>query len=73
MSENLHIDQILLSKAYIDLDEKVQKSYVWRHWRVTQKLKKNWLFSKTDMRNLVSFNVSSGKSKNFTLMCHFCQ
>ena len=28
MSENLHIDQILLSKAYINLDEKVQKSYV---------------------------------------------
>ena len=27
-SENLHFDQILLSKAYKDLDEKVQKSYV---------------------------------------------
>ena len=25
-SENLHLDQILLSKAYKDLDEKVQKS-----------------------------------------------
>ena len=25
-SENLHVDQILLSKAYKDLDEKVQKS-----------------------------------------------
>ena len=27
-SENLHFDRILLSKAYKDLDEKVQKSYV---------------------------------------------
>ena len=28
-SENLHFDWILLSKAYEDLDEKVQKSYVY--------------------------------------------
>ena len=27
-SDNLHFDGILLSKAYKDLDEKVQKSYV---------------------------------------------
>ena len=26
--ENLHFDRILLSKAYKDLDEKLQKSYV---------------------------------------------
>ena len=26
-SENLHVDRILLSKAYKALDEKVQKSY----------------------------------------------
>ena len=42
-SENLHFDRILLSKAYKDLDEKVQKSYVSWHWRVMQSLKKNWL------------------------------
>ena len=28
MSENLHFDRMLLSKAYKDLDEKIQKSYV---------------------------------------------
>ena len=28
MSENLHFDWIFLSKAYKDLDEKIQKSYV---------------------------------------------
>ena len=27
-SENLHFDQILLSKAYKYLDEKIQKTYV---------------------------------------------
>ena len=27
-SENLHFDQILLSKAYKDLDEKIQTGYV---------------------------------------------
>ena len=27
-SENLHFDWILLPKAYKDLDEKIQKSYV---------------------------------------------
>ena len=41
-SENLHFDGLLLSKAYKDLGEKVQKSYVSWHWRVMQSLKKNW-------------------------------
>ena len=42
-SENLHFGLIIFSKAYEDLNEKVQKSYVSRHWRVMQSLKKNWL------------------------------
>ena len=42
-SENLHLDWIILSKGYKDLDEKIQKSYVSWHWRVMQSLKKNWL------------------------------
>ena len=28
---------------------------------------------KNDMRNLVNFNVNSGKSETFTLMGYFCQ
>ena len=36
-SENLHFDWILLSEAYKDLDEKVQKSYVSCHWIVWKK------------------------------------
>ena len=42
-SENLHFDWIFLSKAYNDLDEKIQKIYVSWHWRVVQSFKKNWL------------------------------
>ena len=41
--ENLHFDWILSFKGYKDLGETVQKSYVSRHWRVVQILKKNWL------------------------------
>ena len=43
---------------HIKLDERVQESYVSWHWRMMQSLKKN------DMRNLVNFNASSGKSGN---------
>ena len=60
-SGNLHFDGLLLSKAYKDLDEKVQKSYVSWQWKFKEKLT---LGSKNDMRNLVNFNGSSGKSEN---------
>ena len=64
-SWNLHFDGLLLSQAYKDVDEKVQKSYVSWHWKVMQNLKKNWLLvPKNDMRNLTNFNASSGKSEN---------
>ena len=36
-SRNLHFNRLLLSKAYNVLDEKVQKSYVSRQWRVIQR------------------------------------
>ena len=34
--ENLHFDWILFPKAYKDLDETIQKSYVSWHWRVSK-------------------------------------
>ena len=37
-SGNLHFDWILLSKAYKDLDEKVQKGYVSYHWLLVPKM-----------------------------------
>ena len=64
-SENLHFDELLLSQAYKISDEKVQKSNVSWHWWVMQSSKKNWLLVlKINMRNLVDFDTSSGKSKN---------
>ena len=85
-SGNLSFDKLFLSKAYEDLDEKVEKSYVSWHWRVRKSLKNNWLkkyrsvishgiekrskllkktdsFLKKNMKNLVNFNESSGKSE----------
>ena len=53
-SENLHFDRILLSKAYKDLDEKVQKSRRVRLMTLKRDAKfeeKLTLGSKNDMRN----------------------
>ena len=64
-SENLPLDRILLSKAYKDLDEKIQKSYVSWHWRVIQNLKEKLTRGmKNDIRNLVNFHDSSRKFEN---------
>ena len=62
-SGNLHFDRLLFSKAYKDLDEKIQKSYVSESDAKFQE--KLTLVFKNDMRNLGNFNVSSGKSENF--------
>ena len=62
-SGNLEFDGLLLFKAHKHLDENAS----W-HWRVMQRLKKNWLLvPKNDMRNLVNYNASSSKSE----MLHF--
>ena len=64
---NLHFDWLLLSKAYKDLDQKVQKK---KYTPMTLKNdakfeEKLALGSKNDMSNLMNFNASSGKSGNF--------
>ena len=56
-SENLHFAELLLSKAYKDLRENVQKSYAKFEKKLT-------LGSKNDMMNLVNFSASSGKSES---------
>ena len=42
-SKILHFDELLWSKSYKVSAKKVQKSYISWHWRVMQRLKKNWL------------------------------
>ena len=65
-SENLNFVRLLLSKAYKDLDEKVQKSFMTlkSDGEFEEKLT---LGFKNDMKNLVNFNASSGESENLYL------
>ena len=63
-SENLYFDRILLSKAYNNSDEKVQKLCLMTLMSVAKSEEKLTLCSKNDMRNLGNFNSSSGKSGN---------
>ena len=72
--ESLHFDRILLSKAYKDLDEKIQKKHVLWHWRVMQSLKKNWLL----VRNMTwgiwwTLTRAVESPKTCTLMGCFCR
>ena len=56
---------LLLSKAYKDLDEKVWRRGMSYDMKSDAKFKiKLTLGSRNGMRNLVNFNVSSGKSEN---------
>ena len=41
--KNLHFNGLLLTKVYNVWAKKVQKSYVWWHWRLMQNLIENWL------------------------------
>ena len=64
----LHFDQILLSKAYKDLGEKVQKSYVLWRWRVMQGLKKNWLLVLNFNAILMNFNENFNEDLPFNVL-----
>ena len=73
-SENLHFDELFLSKAYKVLDEKLQKSYVWWHWRVMQSLKKNWLLVPKMTRRIWSILMWAVAALNICiLVCYFCR
>ena len=61
---DLHLDELLLSKAYKDLDKKVQKSCLMRLKNDAKFEEKLTLGSKNNMSNLVNFNASSGKSES---------
>ena len=73
-SGNLHFDWIRLSKAYKYLDEKVKKSYVSRHWKKIQTLKKNWLFIwKMTWEIWWTLTRAVESLKICTLMGYFCR
>ena len=64
-SENSHFDVLVLFKAYKVLDEKVQKSCLMT-LKCDEKFEEKLpLGSRNNMRNLVNFNGSGGKSEDF--------
>ena len=64
MSEKLHFDWILLSKSYRNLDRKSTEELCFMTMKSDAKFEeKLTLGSNKDMRNLVNFKVSSGKSE----------
>ena len=73
-SKNLHFDGLLLTKAYKDLDKKVQKSYVSWHWRAMQNLKQNRLLVPKMACWILLILMSAVESlKICSLMYYFCQ
>ena len=58
----MYFDWIRLTEACKDLDEKVQKSCLMTLKSDAKFEEKLTLGSKSDIRNLVNFNASSGKS-----------
>ena len=64
-SENLHVDVLLLSIACKVSAENVQKNNLLWQWNKIQNFgEKLTFYLKNDLRNLVNFNLSSGKFKN---------
>ena len=41
--KNLPFNELLLTKVYNVWTKKIQRSYVWWHWRLVQNLIENWL------------------------------
>ena len=64
-SDNLHFGVLLLSIAYKVSDKNVQKNYHSWHWKKDPNFEEKLTFYlKNDLRNLVNFNLCSGKSEN---------
>ena len=64
--KNLHFNRLLLTKVYNVWAKKLQRSYFWWHWRLTQNLKGNWLVLPT-----MTFTSALKSLKTGTLMGSF--
>ena len=62
--KKFRFDWSLLCKVYNIWPKKVQRSYISRHWRVMQNLKKNWLVV-WKMRNLANFHQNTWKCQTW--------
>ena len=71
--KHLHFNGLLLTKVYNVWAKKVQKSYVWWHWRLMQNLKENWLvLPKMTWGIWQIFTRALESLKIGTLMASFC-
>ena len=72
-SQNLHFDGLILFKAYKVLDEKLQKSYVSKHWRVIQRKTSSWetfiFCDAVDLKQSVEGTLKL-KGKSLTTVLH---
>ena len=65
--KNLHFNELLLTKVYNVWAKKVQRSYVWWHWRLMQNLKENWLVLSKMTWRIWKIFVHRLKNSNFIL------
>ena len=65
--KNLHFNGLLLTKVYNVWAKKVQRSYVWWHWRLMQNLKENWLVLSKMTWGIWQIFVHRMKNSNFIL------
>ena len=65
MSEILHFNELLFSKSYKTSAEKVQKSYLSRHWRMMQNLKETWHVVSNMTWGFCEFSPNHSKSQKF--------
>ena len=63
-SKNLHLDWLLLSKAYRDLEEKSTKEFCLMTLKSDAKFEEKLTLGSKKDRNSVNFNASSGKSES---------
>ena len=63
-SQNISLWLVPFVQIYNVSPKKVQRSYIWRHWRVMQNLKKNWL-AVWKIRNLANFHRDTWKCQTW--------
>ena len=54
-------------KVYNVSAKKVQRMYIWRHWRLMQNLKENWFVLSKMTSRICQISVNSLKNSNFVL------
>ena len=64
---NLHFNGLLLTKYIMFELKKLQRSYVWLHWRLMQNLKENWLVLSKMTWRIWQIFVHKLKNRDFIL------